>query len=829
MRDARKLSLLTEKLLSRITHHAHSTFSLPVVLIKRTGMSKPFRLIFWLVIIFGLTVTAWAQIQIGTVKVIVTDSSDAVLPNVRIVLTNPVSGYQTPSSTDEHGIATLNNVPLARYILRVETSGFQVSQQNVAVRSNIPVTVYVTLVPVGASESVTIGAGRDLVERGALTTESAISSSRIERVPSITGSRDLQRLIATTPGWMTENNGLLHIRGVDDGILYVIDGIPTVDRLDAVSASVFDTEMIQSLKIITGNIPAEFGGRSGAVVIIQPKSGINTPIAGGVSLGGGTFHAGEIAYSLGGSINRKLGFFINNSASRSDRFLDPVDFRNFNNRGGTFKLNLRADWHPLTNDTLLFNLSVNGTNFRVPNDLEQELAGQRERQQLRDNSQSISWQHVWSAATVGDFACFHRFYRSRLTGSQFDIPIFANQDREHTRQGVIASLSHFSHGHILKAGFEATRTSVREFFTFAITDRDAAEEREVSEPVRAFDPANPFIFQDRRIGGYLSGYVQDSFSAFRNFTINAGLRYEHSSLPVADYQFSPRIGAAYYIERIKTAIRASFNRLYMPPQIENLLLSNSEAARRLSPFATPQAEGGAVIRPEKVSAWEVGFSQDILGIFRLDMAYWWRSFRNFDDPNAFFNTTIIFPNSVARGKARGVDARVDVPERKGWSGYFSYTNARILQTGPINGGLFLTDDFVEIGPGTDFIPDHDQRNVGAFGITYYNHATGLWASFSGRYESGVPLEVEPERLEELSNLPGSDLVDFTRSRVKPWKAFDLAAGIDLFRDERVTVGSQFVIENIANEKFVYNFGSPFEGTHFGHPRLWGGRLKLTFH
>src|SRR6185503_4990737 len=220
-------------------------------------------------------------------------------------------------------------------------------------------------------------------------------------------------------------NGLLHVRGVDDGILYVIDGIPTVDRLDAVSASNFDTEMIRSLNVITGNLPAEFGGRSGAVVQIQPRSGIDAPWFASTGLSAGSFRAGEVDASLGGSLRRALGFYVAASTTRSNRFLDPVDLGNFNNRGGALKFNQRTDWHPSAKDILLFNAAFNGTDLRVPNRLEQEEEGQRQRQELRDNAQSVSWQRLWNAATVSNLAYFRRAYRAQLFGSAHDTPIFA--------------------------------------------------------------------------------------------------------------------------------------------------------------------------------------------------------------------------------------------------------------------------------------------------------------------------------------------------------------------------------------------------------------------
>jgi hypothetical protein len=768
-----------------------------------------------------------AQIQIGTVGGSVTDPAGARLTGARVTLLNALNGYSETRTTDERGEFTFNNLPFDGYSLQAAASGFQTASMRVSVRSNAPIILEFKLNVAARAETLEVDALGSLIESESTSTETDLSEEFIRRAPGATGSRQLQNLIATTPGWTTQNNGLLHVRGVDDGVLYVVDGIPTVDRIDSVSASSFDTDMIRSLNVMTGNIPAEFGGRSGAVVTIQPRSGIDQPLIGSLRASAGSFQAGEIAATAGGSFMRRFGFFVAQSASRSDRFLDPVDLGNSNNHGGALKLNARADWHPTVKDILLFNLSGNGSDFRVPNRLEQELARQRQRQELRDNSQSVSWQRIWSPVTVTNLAYFRRDYSARLLGGTFDTPIFAEQDRRHVRHGFIASLTRVHRGHTFKTGLEASRVAPREFFTFAITDQDEAEEQGVSEAALAFDRTNPFVFRDRNAGRPLSIYVQDLFTPMGGLTLSAGLRYDRSTLPVADQQLSPRIGAVYHIARTKTALRASFNRLYMAPQVENLLLADSEQARRLSPFAS-ETGGGATIRPEKVSAYEAGVAQDVRGLFKLDVAYWHRAFRNFDDPNVFFNTTVIFPNSVARGFARGLDVRLDLPRRRGWSGYVSYTNSRILQIGPINGGLFLTDEFVEIGPGTRFVPDHDQRNVGSFNLRYYHQRSGWWAAIAGRHESGVSLEVEEERLEELISEPGAELVNFARRRVKPWTTFDLSTGADLFRDDRVSLDAQVDVQNITNRRFAYNFGSPFEGTHFGYPRLWSGRITLTF-
>jgi outer membrane receptor protein involved in Fe transport len=532
--------------------------------------------------------------------------------------------------------------------------------------------------------------------------------------------------------------------------------------------------------------------------------------------------------NFGGGLTEKIGLTVNFFGKQSGRFLDPVDPGNFNNRGGTLGLHVRTDWQPTANDSVLLTFAAGGTDFHITNDHEQELAGQRQRQELRDNRQSFRWQRLWSSSTVTDLALYRQTNSSNLRGSSFDTPLFASQERSTSRLGIVGSLTHSLNDHVLKLGFDASRVSLNEFFTFAVTDEDEAEEVDISEEALEFDRDDPFLFRDRDAREQFSIYAQDSFSPLANLTVNAGVRYDYSNLPVAEQQLSPRLGIAYFIPKSKTALRGSFDRLYMPAQVENLLLASSEEARRLSPFATASGGGSAVVRAERVSAWELGFAQDVFGIMSIDAAYWSRTFRNYADPNVFFNTTIIFPNSVAEGFARGVDVRLDVPERKGWSGYVSYGNARIVQTGPINGGLFLTDEVIEIGPGTKFTPDQDVRNTASFGVTYQPRGKGFWLSLMGRHESGVPLEVDDDELDDLRERTGADLVNFERGRVKPWTIFDLGGGFELFKEKRVNVQTQISVENIANRRFVYNFGNPFSGTHFGHPRMLNARIKFVF-
>src|SRR5262249_3590268 len=152
-----------------------------------------------------------------------------------------------------------------------------------------------------------------------------------------------------------------------------------------------------------------------------------------------------------------------------------------------------------------------GSNFQVPNRLEQEIAGQNQRQELRDNSQNISYQHIFSPNSVAQFSFFHRQSDAKLFGNPLSTPVVANQDRTLQNYGAIASLALTRRTHNLKLGGQVTITPVEEHFTFyptrAFPDLVDEEGNVFPNPVNNFNAANPFVFNQAKTGRTLSAYV----------------------------------------------------------------------------------------------------------------------------------------------------------------------------------------------------------------------------------------------------------------------------------------------------------------------------------
>ena len=741
-----------------------------------------------------------------------------------VALVDSLGQVLTTTATTSEGRFEFTGVAPGTYQIRAAAKGFSAVIRPLVVQGALIIDVEIQLPPAVTEEVVVRGSESELPS---ITTRVSLAGEIVERSTARLRSRGVQDAVATIPGWSTEDNGLLHVRGVDDGLLFVIDGIPIYERLDGLFGVAPDPAMIESMHVLTGYIPPEFGFKSGGVVEVRSKAKLADQWTGSVEGGAGSRDTRHLTGLGGGPLASRATLTAGVNGLRSGSYLDAVDPGRLESEGRLVSGGGQLTWFPESGHTVSAIAGFDASRFTVPNNEEQEEAGQHQRQHLRHSWQTASWQRAWSAAIVSQVAGYARQSGATLEGSEFDTPLRPHADRTLDRVGVLASLTRNFQRHLVKAGAEMSWLRLDESFSFAVAPGIDPDETDLSEATLAFTPDRPFRFHGKATPTLWSVYLQDSVRPRPHLSLDLGLRLDHSRLLVAATQISPRLGVSYRWDPSDTSLRASFSRFFQPPQAENLLLASSHEARALSPFQDDATQGGAELHPERQSAIEIAVEQRLARL-RLDLAYWHRRVRNAADPNVFFGTSVIFPNTVARGRASGLDVRLEFPRRRGWSGYLSYANSRVVQYGPINGGLFLEDDVIEIGPGVAFTPDHDQRNVGAAGATYDHAESGAWLSVSGRYESGTPLEVDEDDLDELENRPGASLVDFDRLRVRPRRVIDLGGGARLFRKGTRELTARVSVLNLFNQAYAYNFGNPFSGTHFGAGRTFSLSVRTSF-
>src|SRR5215212_7673588 len=209
---------------------------------------------------------AGAQARIGTIQGTVKDPNGAVVPNARVTVTQSVTGYNQTAQTDDEGAFKLVNVPFNTYTVRAEASGFQAVEQSIDLESGIPLNVDLAVAVAGTSETVTVTSSGAEIETDRTSSDTDISQAVLERPVGASPSRAIESIVASTPGFVTDDNGRMHPRGSESQVQYVVDGVPVTDNMSAIFSTSLDARTLRTVEVLTGGIPAEFGDRLAGVI-----------------------------------------------------------------------------------------------------------------------------------------------------------------------------------------------------------------------------------------------------------------------------------------------------------------------------------------------------------------------------------------------------------------------------------------------------------------------------------------------------------------------------------------------------------------------------------
>jgi outer membrane cobalamin receptor len=764
-------------------------------------------------IFFLGTLHAYGQRVRGELRIEAQDPQGATLA-AAAELVSDANQFHRKFALGTDGRYVAQDLAFGTYRLSLHAPGFAPWASLIEIRSEVPVRVLAKLELAPVSTEVKVNDSATLLDHDRTGAVYSVGQRALGEQISAQPGRDLSDLVDAEPGWLYEANGILHPRGSEYDVQYVVDGLPLTQNRSPAFAPALDAQDVESMRVLTADFPAEYGRKLGGIIEVTTEKNAPTGLHGFFDASGGSFETANgsagVSYARG-----KDRFVVGGDAFHTNRYLDPPVLENFTNRAnsGGFSASYEHDFSD--RDRLRMSVTRNAVRFLAPNELVQEQAGQRQDLANTETSGQADFQHIISSEVLLTFAGSLRDAGITLSSNPLSIPVIVSQDRGY-REGYARADLAAHHGHNdWKLGIDSILGPVHEQLEYTITD-----------PTQ-FDPGTQpqFQFSSRRWDVEPSAYAQDQLH-FGNWNLSVGLRFDHYGFVVRESAWSPRIGASRYFPRLNLLVHASYDRVFQTPAVENLLLASSPLLDSLDPIVVRLP-----VRPARANYYEAGFTKAISGKVRLDANVFRRDFRNYSDDDVLLDTGVSFPIAFAKATITGEEVRLEVPQWGRFSGYLSYANQTGIGQGPITGGLFLGSDAVSgLTDASRFPVSQDQRNTARARIRY-QAARRLWLAFGGEYGSGLPADTNGEDPNFLLAQFGPEIlsrVNLDRGRVRPNFSLDAAAGVEVYRNDQRSVELQLQSGNLTDRVNVINFASLFSGTAVAPPRSVAARVKITF-
>jgi len=726
----------------------------------------------------------------------VVDATGAIILGATVKIHNPVSGLNRSTQTDTAGQFSFPNVPFNPYHLTVTAKGFSSYTQDVELRSVVPVTLTITLQAVVEATTITVheSAG-DLVETDS-TFHSDVDKNQLDRLPMPTESSGVAAAVtAETPGVSADSNNMMHGLGDHAENTISVDEQANSDQSSKTFSNGIPSSSIQSMEVIAGAPPAEFGGKTSLVVKVSTRSGqgVTTP-TGSLTSSYGSFGTANASFDLayGG---KNWGNFIAISGTNGGRFLDTPEFAIMHDKGNVENFFDRVDYQIATGNTLHMDLAWTRSWFQTPQTYDNLNIGvldpfgnpvpaTDQRSQIKTFNVAPSWTRLLNPRTVFTLAGYVRrddyhYYPSNDPFADLG-PLnlqreTIGQHRTLMNSGVHSDLAYVRGINNMKFGATYQQTFLDEADSLGIVDAtlNAPCVNATGIPVLApgitnpslcsaagyfanqpgglnpgVTPTNPYPFftpvllpYDLTRGGSLYGFNGHTdvkeLALFAQDTISAG-----------PWNFNLGLRGDFYnglstANQVEPRVGIAYNikssstvlRLSYARTLETPFNENLVLSNNGCDFAVIAALVPCVpasMRPGFRNEFHAGFEQAFGRYLVFDGEYIWKYTHNGYDFSVLGNTPITFPIEWHNSKIPGFAASVHMPNLHGLSATFVFSSVAARFFPPQVGGLGVT-----VGQnGLPFRIDHDEKFNQSTHVQYQPWKSGPWFAFSWRYDSG---------------------------------------------------------------------------------------------
>jgi outer membrane receptor protein involved in Fe transport len=560
-----------------------------------------------------------------------------------------------------------------------------------------------------------------------------IDSAAIDAAPG--GDNVLMnQVMLQVPDAAQDSFGQLHIRGDHNGLQFRLNGIILPDGI-SVFGQTLPPRLIESMQMIMGSLPAQYGLRSAGIIDLTTKSGSLDP-GGSVTLYGGSHGELEPSFDYGGS-SGPYTYFVTGDFLRSDLGIespdgssDPLHDHTKQHHGFAYGEDvLDAD------DRISAIIGVSDADFQIP-----DLRGEQPQLGLTVNGQSaypsqflnenqrevtqfgiLSLQHSSGPLTLQTSFIARNstlgFIPDPLGDLLYD-GISQNASKQDVAYGLQSDGAYkLDDTHTLRAGVYFQYDRLHSDTTSAVLDTDPLTGLPLNEV-----PVN--IVQDSDNGQIIeSAYVQDEWHLLPVLTMNYGLRFDHYNAFSSGSQASPRVNFVWQPLRA-TTVHAGYSKYFSPPPFE--LVGSESLQQFANTTAAPTVLRDDPVKAERSNYYDFGVEQTVSKALTVGLDSYFKQATDLVDEGQFGAPIILTPFNYAHGQVYGEELTAAY-HQGGLSAYANLASQRAIGKDIVSSQFnfdaqelaYIADHYIHL--------DHEQQVTASGGVSYVRSGTRVSA------------------------------------------------------------------------------------------------------
>ena len=536
-------------------------------------------------------------------------------------------------------------------------------------------------------------------------------------------SAPFNQVILRAPGAAQDSFGQIHLRGEHANLQYRINDVLIPEGISGFGQEL-STRFVDSLSLITGSLPAQYGFRTAGIVDIHTKNGAFTP-GGALSFYGGTFNTFVPSFEYGGSAHGFNYFFTGSYGLNSLGIENPTS-SHYAIHDNTQQPKGFGYMSFIIDDTSRINLmlSASDNHFQIPNtpgvpeaftltgvpSFDSTLLNERQREQ---NYYSI----LAYQKSLGQFdfqaSAFSRYssilFHPDNTGDLVfnGTASWANR-RIYTTGFEFDSRYPLNEQHTLRGGTLVTSSRAKvNTNTFVFPCCDAMGNQLSSDPFSIRDNTHQ--------PGYLTGvYLQDEWKILSPLTINYGARFDWASLVLKESQFSPRINVVYKLTD-RTTLHTGYSRYFTPPPLE--LINSGSIAKFANTTNAAEVTQNQAIKAERAHYFDLGVTQQIMPGLQVGLDGYYKIAKNQLDEGQFGQALIFTPFNYKEGHIKGIEF-TSTYKNGGFSGYLNFAVSKATGKKVSSAQFLFGQDEIDFISTHTVHLDHDQTFTGSWGTSH---------------------------------------------------------------------------------------------------------------